>query len=372
MSEDAVSQTAQDHAAPRDDDSVLSLLMTVNGRHGKSAFSVVKDWWPLQRGPGRITIQDYFRYQLFDETLHDADSRKQFISDDIYWPIAHKICELTWKATLEDKALMYALLEKYGLPTLTTIAVADRGEREYGGLLTIRDFDAFASFVSTAQNLPVFLKPVVGTGSAGAMILNGVDDGRADLALRDDATLEVLYAEMMGDDAYLLQTVMANHPDIDRITSHLATLRFYNFFEEEGLVSLYPMMKIPGGEHVADNFWRTGNMLAAIDGETGRIQRVIRSAGVRREEVSHHPTSGVELIGYQLPCWDEVKSLNASCARMFEPVRFVSTDLAITPDGPRVVEVNYGGSFDLPQVLYDTGFLTAERMAFFARHGWKF
>src|SRR4029078_2203834 len=45
------------------------------------------------------------------------------------------------------------------------------------------------------------------------------------------------------------------------------------------------VIKIPLGTHVADNFWRAGNMLAALDVD-GRIVRVISGKGQQEREVA--------------------------------------------------------------------------------------
>ena len=373
MSGNISSQKQQDDvSATSDTDDLSALFRDAAKRFGKAPFSVIKDWLRLVRGPGNLTIYDYFRYQLYDDSKHDSESRRRFVSDKLFWPIVLKACDSTWKAALEDKTLMYALLNHYELPTLTTLAIVDNSERHYGKVPVLSDIETFSSFLGETENLPVFMKPVQATASSGAMVATHFDGTMVDLKFRDRVSIEELYNQYIANNPYLLQRTTPNHPEIDAITPNLATVRFYNFMEEDGLRSLYPMMKIPAGESVADNFWRKGNLLAAIDETTGCLTKIVQGAGLAQVELSRHPESDVELLDMQLPHWDEVRALNEKCARMFAPVRFTATDLAITPDGPIVVEVNYGGSFALPQILYNTSFLTDERKAFFPRHGWKF
>lgn len=56
----------------------------------------------------------------------------------------------------------------------------------------------------------------------------------------------------------------------------------------------------------------------------------------------------------------------------FAPIRYQSTDIAITDAGPVVVELNYGGGFDLPQYASGRGLLTPEVRAFFESFGYDF
>ena len=52
-------------------------------------------------------------------------------------------------------------------------------------------------------------------------------------------------------------------------------------------------------------------------------------------------------------------------ARAYAPVRYQSLDIALTPDGPCIIEINSGGSFMLAQIASGRGFLTPSVRAFF-------
>jgi hypothetical protein len=75
-------------------------------------------------------------------------------------------------------------------------------------------------------------------------------------------------------------------------------------------------------------------------------------------------------MGLTLPHWDKVIEINAKAANLFGPIRYQSTDIAITPSGPVVVELNYGGGFDLPQYASGRGMLTPKVRSFFESFGY--
>ena len=128
--------------------------------------------------------------------------------------------------------------------------------------------------------------------------------------------------------------------------------------------------KIPTGANVADNFWRAGNMLAAVDGDTGQVRRVIRGFGPDLEELDHHPDSGKPLKGLVLPNWDDLRTQCLEFAMVFDKLRYQSWDIAICPDGPMVVEVNAGSAFNLSQLAAGRGILTDRFRAFLERCGY--
>ena len=90
------------------------------------------------------------------------------------------------------------------------------------------------------------------------------------------------------------------------------------------------------------------------------------------EEIVKHPETGENLLGQVLPDWQEVIQVNELCAQLFAPIRYQSLDIALSSEGPVVVEVNTGGSFELPQFASGKGFLTNEVRNFFESCGWKF
>jgi hypothetical protein len=119
------------------------------------------------------------------------------------------------------------------------------------------------------------------------------------------------------------------------------------------------------GHNVIDNFdgGRTGNMVGAVDVQTGRVFRVVagyQSRGTR------HPDTGVELNGFLLPDWREIVDVVRQASSQFPGLLAQGWDVAITPRGPVLMEVNWLGGVDIPQISYDRGFLDSEFREFLA------
>ena len=47
-----------------------------------------------------------------------------------------------------------------------------------------------------------------------------------------------------------------------------------------------------------------------------------------------------EIEGTKLPCWEEICDLAVSVAPHFLPMRSIGWDIALTPEGPKIVEGN--------------------------------
>ena len=63
-----------------------------------------------------------------------------------------------------------------------------------------------------------------------------------------------------------------------------------------------------------------------------------------------HPDTGITFIGYQIPMLPEAIALAKKAAMVIPQMRHVGWDIAITPDGPVIVEGNEHPGTDLCQL----------------------
>ena len=68
-----------------------------------------------------------------------------------------------------------------------------------------------------------------------------------------------------------------------------------------------------------------------------------------------HPVSGAVANGMPLPFWQEVRALAQSAASVYDDLRLLAFDVAITPSGPICIEANAFGSCR-GQFLIEFGF----------------
>ena len=228
-------------------------------------------------------------------------------------------------------------------------------------------------FLTVDAQYPLFAKPIGGVASFGAFSVNGFDASSKVLALVgcENLPLDEFVRHMHHGDGYLFQSRLRPHSVLQATCGDtVSTVRVILIIEENQPEIIETVWKIPTGANVADNFWRTGNMLAAVDGDTGQVQRVVRGYGPNLEELDDHPDSGKPLKGLVLPNWDNLRALCLEFAMVFDKLRYQSWDIAICPDGPVMVEVNAGSAFNLSQLATGRGILTDRFRAFLERCGY--
>lgn len=85
----------------------------------------------------------------------------------------------------------------------------------------------------------------------------------------------------------------------------------------------------------------SGGIYAAIDIEKG----VICTPAVSDDfEVQYytHPSTGVQIPGFKIPMWEDVLKMIHSCYDALPYAKYVGWDIAISIDGPLIIEANCG------------------------------
>ena len=89
--------------------------------------------------------------------------------------------------------------------------------------------------------------------------------------------------------------------------------------------------------------------LTAVRGSRSRTFPVIF-------DLETHPTTGIRLVGVQVPRWSDVLSLVHRAQACFAGSPTIGWDVGLTQEGPLLVEGNSQYDFDLLQVAFDRGF----------------
>ncbi len=349
------------------------VLKTATGASKKHPFSLIVDFRKLAKGPGKMTFPEYVDYRLYDRTLFpDDNARLRFLSDKIQWSLCYQCSPREWNAATDDKWISESLLKDSGIRTTQTLAVIGGEPRQYGRTPHLSSLDSFAAFLAD-QKLPLYAKINGGIASEGLTRIVPLGDGKFDVVGMGAVGADVLFRCLSDSPgAYLLQEELLHHDQMTALCGpRIATIRAISFVIKGEVHTPYTLLKMPAGNNVADNLWREGNMIADLNRDTGEIMRVVRGKGPDTELLEHHPDTGARLLGSKLPDWQAVKQLVHDTALLYAPVKYQSLDIALTNNGPTIVEVNTGSSFTLSQIAKGEGFLSDEVIDLFKRAGAK-
>ena len=135
-------------------------------------------------------------------------------------------------------------------------------------------------------------------------------------------------------------------------SSSVNTLRIMTFANNNKSEILYAALRVGNGVNEVDNFHK-GGMGIAVDTKTGRLKKDAVDKDLKR--FKKHPVTNVYFNNYELPYWKETKNLVLKAALVNQNIKVVGWDVAITKNGPVLVEGNRRPGFDIVQVVSDRG-----------------
>lgn len=340
-------------------------------KSGRSSFELSREYLRLHRGRGKLTLPEYVQYGVYDSSRYNREEQSKFITNTLHWPITHLCCDMTWQATTEDKWMCSHILSRSSVSVPETLAVIDKSDRAYPGTRKISTPDELRAFALDADSVPFFGKENRGICSFGAFLALEADQDRIHLKGEGWLDYDAVMNNFVGDTTYLLQSMQRNHSFFQSYSDALATIRVCVLVSDAGIKTPFAVLKLPSRENLADSFWRPGNLACGLNPSTGEILTARTKDPLGTTDHTEHPETGEQIVGRILPEWDRVMELVHTCAPIFQPVRYQSMDIAVTADGPVLIEINTGGGFDLPQLASGEGFLTEDVCDFFRFYGYS-
>lgn len=164
-------------------------------------------------------------------------------------------------------------------------------------------------------------------------------DGIYILHSDDNKSVEGLLAEIGQGNDCLLEEIKENVPELKALNpTSLNTIRIVTCINSKGeLHFLCTVIRMGCTDGCTDNSYG-GGITSYIDIETGRI--CSKAVDRKRHYLTHHPRTGIELIGYQIPHWQEVLEFARKAAFVEPRAHYVGWDIAVCPDGIELIEGN--------------------------------
>lgn len=330
---------------------------------GRSLASLLREALTLRLSPTRLGLSEYLDFQLYRDDL-DAAAKARFGGQRTQGVLEEILIDDYSKFLSLDKITMYAVLKGHGIP-IPEVRATYRAARP-DSAPSIANADELEAYLRRPEALPVYIKRAFGAYGRGNMLVQRCDGSHVVLG---NASSEPIadFCRTLDDGrtlGWILQQPLVPHPAIRTLTQSekVSGLRIHSFLSDRDTRVIKAIFKINVGVKDSDNFEHgaSGNMLAAVDIATGQVVRAIAGTGLRQVENPRHPRTGSEIVGFQLPYWDEVLKLVQNAHKAFPGFICPGWDIALCEDGPKILEVNAFGDIDLSQHAYRVGFLDEE------------
>ena len=266
-------------------------------------------------------------YKKFKFYELKANKRKTYLTNGYSENIIKKYNDNNYRDIFEDKSLFAQKFNKFF-------------RREW---LNIKDmnYDEFKHFISSKEK--VIYKPV---DSAQA---NGIEV----IKINKYKDIKEIYEYLKGKANGILEEWIIQHENISKIYPKAVNcLRVITILENNkcNIVSAYFAMA--NADEIAN--LATGDLVAYIDLDNGILNT--DASNFTGKVFKEHPISGVKIKGFQIPYWKEVCNMLEEASKVVPEVGYVGWDIAITPDGPLIIEGNTSPGyvyFQVPELLND-------------------
>lgn len=264
---------------------------------------------------------DYLNYQLYNKTFKEISE---------YVTIKH-----------QDK--FYEIVSTAKYKTFFTIKpnflnnFKDFINRDFFENGTVDDLKKFLS-----NNEEFMVKPRDGLGGKGVY-----KEYRKNIK-----DVNEFYDYLKNNNLFIEEYVKQNKEINKLCKESVNTIRIMTFAYNGKSEIVYAAMRIGNGINNVDNFHQ-GGMGCKIDLDKG-----ILIGDAYDKDLNHfkvHPKSKVKFDGFKIPYWEEAKKLVLDASKVNNNIHMVGWDVAITDDGPTLIEGNRRPGFDLIQVLSKRG-----------------
>lgn len=201
-------------------------------------------------------------------------------------------------------------------------------------------YDKYLAFL---QKHPVFIyKPCVGLCGENVRKIYS----------RDITDQKDFYHRLINEQAFIEELVVQHDDWAKLCPASINTLRVMTTAVNGKSHIIFAAARIGNGRSVTDNF-SSGGMAILVDRDSGRLQG--NAFNKKLECFTQHPVTSVRMNGYPVPYWREIQLMCKQAALVNEGVNLMGWDVAITNNGPLIIEGNRGPGWDLVQVLLDRG-----------------
>jgi len=343
----------------------------IHRHHGISPITLVEEYRRFKQAIGMDRVE-FLNYWLWDVRRPIAE-RMAFFSDREHYLLDKHLNPPAQANAIRNKAATTARLAEAGVPTgevLALLTLDPSIDAPTAHFPFHRGEAAARAMLASAPADGLVLKPERGIGGQSVYVFRSA--GPDGLVHLDGTrwTVEDWVRVLRQEPLWKVERRIVAHPELARVMGEsLGTLRLVTILTRDGVPHLcQPVWKIPVGLSGVDHFnYGAGAFAAEIDLATGTVGKARRWWSL--EHITSHPETSQPIAGIGMPHWPATVACALRVAECLPEMATLGLDVAITQEGPVLIEVNTNWGQNLTQAPGPTGLVHGTFRRFLEERG---
>lgn len=261
-----------------------------------------------------IAPLEYFQFRFF---VKDKQERKKWAGTGYMYEVIYKLNPHKNNYVLNDKIYFLTHYKKFIKHSFFTLSEI------------LNDKSLFQNFLSQEPS-KIVLKNSKGNCGIGIEVLEP-----------SALSIEKITQRLIAGGNNMVEEFVTQHCLLNKLSSSgLNTLRIITLIDEQQKVQILGVRLRITVNNVVDNL-AAGNIAAEVDQETGIVVGPGVYSDITKQDEYYHPFSGIEIVGFEIPYFKEAIKLASDAALLNTLNKTVGWDIAITENGPDIIEGNH-------------------------------
>jgi len=311
------------------------LLFFLNDKNKKNWFHIIKEFVTLCIFKKEVPIY-YISNLLYRKNVTNYKDYLSFKENKklLQWSYSNGKEQI---AIVENKLLFKEFLAKKNIPTPQIFFHNSKNKFTYKDAVfeieTKNDFFSFLEKVFNKEKIEqIFCKPIDGWMGENIFVI----EKKTYRKIADDL-ISLVFSK-----AFIFQELILQHEVLKQINySSINTLRIVTYKNKKNEVEILSgLIRVGRKGTIVDNA-HAGGIAIPFNKETGKLcaeglQLIDNGGGIFYK----HPDTGIVFDKLQIPHYIEVKKIVTKASSLFK-FPFLGWDVALTPDGPIIIEANH-------------------------------
>ena len=304
----------------------------------------------------RQSFRFYLMARMWRSNMSWQDKCDHFSYEDYHW-LVDTLNPPRQRLDYRHKYLQKQMLLGSGISTANSLGCIHPhfGETMDGKPLTNQA--ELADLLRKHVNERLVFKRLLGSGGDG--FFSGIVELIGDtIAIRHPlngfvSSLDEFYPRLSQcDEGYIVEAHVTQHPVLAQLNpDSLNTLRIWVTNEGNQPRVLGSFLRIGRKNVLVDNT-SAGGLICTVNDDSG-VLRELSTGDYWRQTLLVHPDTRIDHSGIALPFYQEAKSLALQALAAFPEMGLAGLDIAITANGPTVIEINVDNPAQIGTACFD-------------------